>query len=111
MTKPARTLELFGRPIGEWIFLMAMTVAGVNAVRNAMTDGFVSIGQAMVQAGNLVIGFSALGIVVATLAGRIFGVRLLWIFALALTFASPMATWYYGDPSVSEALEIGRAHV
>lgn len=102
--RPIRDWMPLGRPIGEWVFLVVMTALGANALRNAITSNIHGMGQSVVQGCNLVIGISALGIVVATRAGRVFGIRLIWLFALAVTIAAPAATWVYGNPSGLEAL-------
>jgi len=95
---------LLGRPAGEWAYLAVMIVIGTNAVRNATTDDFHGVGQALVQGSNMVMGIAAIGIVAATLAGRRIGIRLVWLFVLTLTVGAPMATWFYGDPTISEAI-------
>lgn len=88
-----------GRPLGEWIFLTVLALVGLNAVRGGVTDGYHGMRQWSVQAANIVIGVSALGVVIATVTGRAIGLAFLWAFALAFTFAAPIAAWSYGDAS------------
>jgi hypothetical protein len=88
-----------GRPWGEWVFLTVMALVGLNAVRDGATGGYHGLRQWSVQAASVVVGVSALGVVIATAAGRAIGLTFLWAFALAFTFAAPMATWSYGDAS------------
>ena len=90
-----------GRPVGEWVFLTVMALVGLNALRNGVTGGYHGLRQWSVQAANIVFGVSALGVVIATVTGRAIGLVFLWAFALALTFAAPMAAWSYGDASYS----------
>lgn len=101
---PPREWIVLGRPVGEVIFLAGMVLVGLNALRNGVTDGFLGGRQSLVQVGNLVIGVSALGVVIATAAGRAIGIVLLWVFALAFSFAETMAAWSHGDASYAGAL-------
>lgn len=94
-----REWVLLGRPAGEWLLLAFLCVGAASSLRNALTDSYHGAAQASVQAGNLVIGVSALGIVIATLAGRVVGIYLLWIYALTVAYAGPMAVWSYGGAS------------
>lgn len=102
--QPPREWLFFGRPVGEVFFLAAMALAGLNALRNGVTDGFHDGRQALVQLGNIVIGVSALGVVFATVMGRVIGVTLIWVFALAFSFTATVAAWSYGDASYAGAL-------
>lgn len=95
---------ILGRPWGEWVFLTALVLLGLNAIFNGVTEGFLGWRQSSVQAANIVMGVSALGVVTATATGRAFGIPLLWLFTLAFTFAAPMAAWSYGDASYAGAL-------
>jgi hypothetical protein len=95
---------ILGRPWGEWLFLTVMALLGLNAIFNGVTEGFLGWRQSSVQAANIVMGASALGVVIATATGRAIGLFLLWVFVLAFTFAAPMAAWSYGDASYAGAL-------
>jgi len=101
--KGPREWVFLGRPWGEWIFLTVMALLGLNAIRNGLTEEFSGLRQWSVQAGNIVSGLAALGVVTATITGRAFGIVLLWVFALTVCIAAPMAAWSYGDASVSGA--------
>lgn len=104
MTRRRFEWIFLGRPLGEWIFLTAMALLGLNSIRNGATAAFHGWRQSSVDVAVTVIGVSALGVVIATATGRTIGVVLLWLFALAFTFAAPMAAWSYGDASISGAL-------
>lgn len=95
---------LLGRPWGEWVFLTLMALLGLNAIRNGLTEEFNGLRQWSVQAGNIVFGIAALGVVVATMTGRAIGIPLLWLFALSACVTGPMAAWSYGDATISGAL-------
>jgi hypothetical protein len=93
-----------GRPLGEWVFLTALVLLGVNAILDVITGGFLGLRQSSVQVANIAMGASALGVVIATATGSAIGVSLLWLFVLSVTFAAPMAAWSYGDASYAGAL-------
>ncbi len=100
MIRAPRDWTFRGRPVGEWLFLSVLAFGGVNAIWSGMTEEFLGARQMSVQAGNLVIGVSLLGVVVATATGRAIGISLLWVFAFAFAFSAPMAIWSYDGPSV-----------
>lgn len=95
---------ILGRPWGEWVFLTALVLVGLNAICTGVTEGFLGWRQSSVQAANIVMGASALGVTIATVTGRTFGLSLLSVFVLAFTFAAPMAAWSYGDASYAGAV-------
>ena len=101
--KAPRVWVFLGRPWGEWIFLTVMALLGLNAIRNGLTEEFHGLRQWSVQAGNIVFGLSALGVVAATVAGHAAGIVLLWVFAASVCVAGPMAAWSYGDATVAGA--------
>lgn len=101
--KGPREWVLLGRPWGEWVFLPVMALLGLNAIRNGLGQDPSGVRQWSVQAGNIVSGCAALGVVAATITGRTFGIVLLWVFALAVCVTAPMAAWSYGDASISGA--------
>ncbi|MEK6612913.1 MAG: DinB family protein [Gemmatimonadota bacterium] len=102
--KGPREWILLGRPWGEWIFLTMMALLGLNAIRNGLTEEFSGSRQWSVQAGNIIYGIAALGVVLATVTGRAIGISLLWLFALTVCVTGPMAAWSYGDATISGAL-------
>jgi hypothetical protein len=90
---------LFGRPVTEWLFLALLTFQGINAVREVLPTRSRTTVELVVSAGQLAIGLSALGIVIATLTGRQIGLRLLWLFLLLAVTLAPYATWSFGSPT------------
>ena len=101
--KGPREWIFFGRPWGEWFFLPVIALLGLNAIRNGLGEEFSGVRQWSVQAGNIVSGLAALGVVAATVTGRAVGIVLLWVFALTVCVVAPMAAWSYGDASISGA--------
>lgn len=95
---------VFGRPLGEWLFLGALALIGGSQLQSAATGGALDLWQWSVLAANAVIGLAALGVVVATLAGRAFGIPLLWTFAAAACYAAAMATWAYGGAPAADVV-------
>jgi hypothetical protein len=99
-----REWAFFGRPVGEWLYLVLLCAVAANGIHGALTSPYHGLAQASVQAGNFVIGVSTLGVVVATIAGRHVGLRLLWLFALSLAYVGTMATWSYGAAPLPDVL-------
>jgi hypothetical protein len=80
-----------------------MALLGLNAIRNGLTEEFNGLRQWSVQAGNIVLGLAALGVVAGTVTGRAIGIVLLWVFAITACVTGPMAAWSYGDATVAGA--------
>ncbi|MCX5761859.1 MAG: DinB family protein [Gemmatimonadetes bacterium] len=100
MIRAPRDWTFRGRPGGEWLFLVAFGALGVNAIHNGLTADFHGVRQFSVQAANVVFGLSALGVVVAIVTGRRYGISLLWVFAGGTLYAATMAAWSYGGESL-----------
>jgi hypothetical protein len=81
---PLRDWALLGRPVGEWLYLAAMSANAVNQLRNVVPQGSLPAAARAVVAGQFLIGATSLGVVVATILGWRAGLRLLWLFALAV---------------------------
>ncbi|MBM3908331.1 MAG: DinB family protein [Gemmatimonadetes bacterium] len=97
---PLREWTLFGRPIGECLYLGAMAFLGANALQQASSRAASTEIEWTVLAGQLAIGSTALGVILATLLGRVIGLRLLWLFGVAVCFTPPLAAWgLAGAPS------------
>lgn len=100
MIRAPRDWTFRGRPVGEWLFLVAFGALGVNAIHNGLTADFHGVRQFSVQAANVVFGVSALGVVVATVTGRRYGLALLWVFGGGTLYGATMAAWSYGGESL-----------
>lgn len=99
--RPVGEWMFLGRPIGEWLFLPALALVGINALSNAAGDIPTRLAERAVVAGEMVVGVAALVVVTATIAGRRIGIPALWLFAGAVCFVSPTATWaLVGAPPV-----------
>ena len=94
-----RDWSLFGRPIGEWLYLALLTFQGVNGLYESLPLRAHSRPEWAVTAGQFMLAVVSLGIVAATLAGRAIGLRLLWLFALIALVLAPLATWSFGAPT------------
>lgn len=95
---------LFGRPAGEWVYLAAMTLLGVNEMRRLAPGGATNIVEQLVAAGQLTIGLTAIGAVLATLRGWRSGLRFLWLFAAAACVTAPLATQKYDGAPPTDAV-------
>jgi hypothetical protein len=89
---PLRDWALLGRPAGEWLFLAAMSANALNQLRNGVPQGSLPAAARAVVAGQFLIGATSLGVVVATMLGWRVGLRLLWLFALAVCSTVAMAS-------------------
>lgn len=98
---------LFGRPVGEWVYLAAMTLLGVNEMRRLAPGGATNIVEQLVAAGQLTIGLTAIGAVLATLRGWRSGLRFLWLFAAAACVTAPLATQKYDGAPSTDAVVAG----
>lgn len=96
---------LFGRPAGEWVYLAAMTLLGVNELRGLAFGDAANAVEQFVSAGRLTIGLTAIGTVLATLWGWRSGLRFLWLFAAAACVTAPLATQEFdGAPPTDAAV-------
>jgi hypothetical protein len=95
---PPRDWTLFGRPVGEWLYLALMTFQGVNGLYESLQLRAHNGPEWAVTVGQFMLAVVSLGIVAATLAGRAIGLRLLWLFALIAVVLAPLATWSFGAP-------------
>lgn len=95
---------LFGRPAGEWAYLAAMTYLGVNELRGLAPGGATNAVEQFVAAGQLTIGLTAIGAVLATLRGWRSGLRLLWLFAAAACVTAPLATQEFDGAPPTDAV-------
>lgn len=95
---------LFGRPAGEWVYLTAITLLGVNELRRWAPGGATNTVEQFVAAGQLTIGITALGAVLATLCGWRSGLRFLWLFAVAACVTAPLATQKFDGAPRSDAV-------
>lgn len=94
--RPLRDWSLFGRPIGEWLYLALMTFQGANGLRESLPLRAHDATEATIAAAQFALAVAALGVVAATLAGRLIGLRLLWAFAIIACVLAPYATWSMG---------------
>lgn len=90
---PVRDWSLFGRPVGEWLYLAAMALLGGNALQQVVSRTATTGIEWAVLAGQLAIGATAVGVIIATFTGRVIGLRLLWLFAAAVCVTPPLAVW------------------
>ncbi len=75
---------LLGRPAGEWVYLSAMAVSGVSSLRDAVLSRAASTAEWSFIAGQTVVGISALLVVASTIAGWRLGLRMLWLWLVAV---------------------------
>lgn len=101
---PLRDWTVLGRPVGEWPYLALMTLGGVNAVKQGVVRPVDLPVEWGVAAGQLLIGLSALGVVVCTLVGQRVGLRLLWVFAAASCVTAPLVTAAIVDAPVVDSV-------
>jgi hypothetical protein len=103
MNQDPRSWEILGRPLGEWLFLGTLGALGANALINGATaEPAHGLAQRSVLVAQMVLGLAALGVVLATLSGRQIGLRLLWAFGAAVSYAAPTATWAFGGAPISD---------
>lgn len=103
MNQDPRSWEVFGRPLGEWLFLVVLGALGANEAINGLTaEPAHGLAQQSVLTAQVVLGLAALGVVIATLSGRQIGLRLLWLFGAAASYAAPTATWAFGGAPISD---------
>jgi hypothetical protein len=95
---------LFGRPAGEWGYLAAMLLLGVNALRSLAPVSATNTVERLVVAGQLTIGLTAIGTVLATLKGWRSGLRFLWLFAAAACVTAPLATQEFDGAPPTDAV-------
>lgn len=93
---------LFGRPAGEWVYLAAMTLLGVNELRGLGFGSAIDTVEQFVVAGQLTIGLTAIAAVLATLRGWRSGLRFLWLFAAAVCVTTPLATQVFNGAPPSD---------
>jgi len=101
---PLREWALLGRPIGEWLYHLAMVLLGGNALEQAASRTPTTRIEWFVLAGQLAIGSTAFGVVIATFAGRVIGLRLLWLFGVAVALTAPLAVWGLVGAPASDVL-------
>lgn len=75
---------LFGRPTGEWVYLPAMAVSGISSLRDAAHSPATSTVEWGFIAGQTVVGTAALLVVASTIAGWRLGLRMLWLWLVAI---------------------------
>ena len=95
---------LLGRPAGEWLYLAAMLLLGVNELRSLAPVGATNTVEQFVAAGQLTIGLTAIGAVLATLKGWRSGLRFLWLFAAAACVTAPLATQKFDGAPPTDAV-------
>jgi hypothetical protein len=94
---------LLGRPALEWVYLAALLLLGVNELRGLAPDVATNTVEQFVAAGQLTIGLTAIGAVLATLRGWRSGLRFLWLFAAAACVTAPLATQKYDAAPPTDA--------
>lgn len=92
----ATLLARLPRPVGELLFLVLLALQGANSLRDGLTSDWFGLWPSIVAASGVVAGLSALGVVVATIAGRTWGLPLLWLWAATLVFTVSVAAWKLG---------------
>lgn len=95
---------LFGRPALEWVYLAALSLIGVNELRGVAFGGAVDSVELLVAIGQLTIGLTAVGAVLATLKGWRIGLRFLWLFAAAACVTAPLATQKFDGAPQTDAV-------
>ena len=83
---------LFGRPAGEWAYLPVMAFIGVSSLRDAVRSPAVTALQWSFVVGQIVAGASALLVVAATIRGWRLGVRMLWVWLVAVSVTTGLLT-------------------
>lgn len=101
---PPRDWILLGRPAGEWLYLAAMTMLGVNELRGLSLGDSAALIDRLVAAGQLTVGLTAIGTVLATLRGWRSGLRFLWLFAAAACVTAPLATREFDGAPPTDAV-------
>lgn len=98
---------LFGRPAGEWAYLTVMAVSGVSSLRDAARSPAAGTMEWSLIAGQSVVGTSALLVVVSTLAGWRLGLRMLWLWLVAVgVTTSVLVGGIEGAPFVDVVLSL-----
>jgi hypothetical protein len=100
----ARLQQWSTRPVTEWLFLVLMALHGASSIRDAITSDGIGIGARAVLAGQWGIGFAALGIVLAILLRKPWGVTMLWLYAVAVVCTAPVASIVHGGAPTVAAL-------
>lgn len=75
---------LFGRPAGEWVYLTVMAVSGIRSLRDAAYSPATNTVEWSFIAGQSVAGTSALLAAASTIAGWRLGLRMLWLWLVAI---------------------------
>jgi hypothetical protein len=105
--RPIRDWALFGRPIGEWVYLALLGVSGVNSLAGALGGDVGRPLETAIVVGQLVMGVAALGVVASMLLARLLGLRLLWLWAVATTATVPLAARTYGSAPTGDVAIAG----
>lgn len=101
---PPSEWVILGRPAGEWVYLALMTAQGVNSIVQSLGNSTGTVAERGVMIGQMLIGGSAIGVVVCTILGYRLGMRLLWLFAASVCGTVALVMWALVNAPVVDVL-------